>query len=55
MRRYFISLRATLRWEIQVDCKDYQILLDLYEQKSITKVAQKHYLSQPALTIGQFA
>ena len=33
-----------------MDCKDYQILLDLYEQKSITKVAQKHYLSQPALT-----
>ena len=33
-----------------MDSQDYQILLDLNELKSITKVAQKYYLSQPALT-----
>lgn len=29
---------------------DYQIILDLFEHKSITRVAQMHFLSQPAIT-----
>ena len=33
-----------------MDDRDYQFLLDLYETKNITRVAQKHYLSQPAMT-----
>lgn len=33
-----------------MDSRDHQLLLDLYELKNITKVAQKYYLSQPALT-----
>lgn len=30
--------------------QDYQFLLDLYRIKNITRVAQLHYLSQPAMT-----
>lgn len=33
-----------------MDDRDYQLLLDLFESKNITKVARKHYLSQPAMT-----
>ena len=33
-----------------MDSRDCQFLIDLYEMKSITKVAQKYYLSQPAMT-----
>jgi DNA-binding transcriptional LysR family regulator len=33
-----------------MDEKDYEILLELYEAKNITKVSQKLFLSQPALT-----
>ncbi len=33
-----------------MDDRDYQFLLDLHETKNITRVAQKHYLSQPAMT-----
>ena len=30
--------------------QDYQLLIDLYETKNITKVADQHFLTQPALT-----
>lgn len=33
-----------------MDDRDYQLLLDLYESKNITKAAQKQFLSQPAVT-----
>lgn len=33
-----------------MDSRDFQILLDLYESRNITKVAQKHFISQPAMT-----
>lgn len=33
-----------------MDNRDYQLLLDLYETKNITKAAQRHFLSQPAMT-----
>jgi DNA-binding transcriptional LysR family regulator len=33
-----------------MDIIDYQILIDLYEHKNITKVANIHYISQPAIT-----
>lgn len=34
----------------RMDDRDYQFLLDLFETKNITRVAQKHFLSQPAMT-----
>ena len=33
-----------------MDSQDYRLLLDLYEEKSITLLAQRYFLSQPALT-----
>ncbi|MEG0803504.1 MAG: LysR family transcriptional regulator, partial [Pygmaiobacter sp.] len=33
-----------------MDNRDFQILIDLYECKNITKVAQQHFISQPAMT-----
>lgn len=33
-----------------VDDQDYRFLTDLYKMRNITKVAQLHYLSQPAMT-----
>jgi DNA-binding transcriptional LysR family regulator len=33
-----------------MDVNDYKILIDLYEYKNITKVANIHYVSQPAIT-----
>ena len=33
-----------------MDEKDYELLLELYEQKNITKVAQKLFLTQPAIS-----
>jgi DNA-binding transcriptional LysR family regulator len=33
-----------------MDDRDYQFLIDLYESRNITKVAQMHFLSQPAMT-----
>lgn len=33
-----------------MDNRDYQLLLDLFETGNITKAAQLHFLSQPALT-----
>ena len=30
--------------------QDYQFLIDLYETKNITKVAQQQFLTQPAMT-----
>lgn len=33
-----------------MDEKDYRFLIDLYEAKNISKVAQMHFLSQPAMT-----
>ena len=34
----------------RLDDRDYQLLLDLYETRNITKAAQRHFLSQPAMT-----
>lgn len=33
-----------------MDNRDYALLLDLYETRNITKAAQRHFLSQPAMT-----
>lgn len=33
-----------------MDEKDYELLLELYEHKNITKVAQRLYMTQPAIT-----
>lgn len=49
-RRASFAVRPAHRGDHTVDSRDCQFLIDLYEMKSITKVAQKYYLSQPAMT-----